>query len=213
MFFEDLLTIVGREPVFNTGLLLAGDVNPDYLRRQLSEWVNAGKLWQLRRGLYAIAPPYQKVAPHPFLVANKLVPGSYVSLQAALSYYSLIPEHVAAVTSVTTGRPSERETPLGHFIYRHIQPDLLFGYERLQVGHQQYAFVATPAKALLDLVYLEPEGDSRAYLESLRLQNLDLFNVEQLQQVTEQAGKPKLQRAARLIGDQVTAEADAYEML
>ena len=28
MKFEDLLEIVGREPVFETGLLLAGDVDP-----------------------------------------------------------------------------------------------------------------------------------------------------------------------------------------
>jgi hypothetical protein len=141
------------------------------------------------------------------------VPGSYVSLQAGLAYYSLIPEHVAAVTSVTTRRPGAWETPVDHFIYRHIQPDLLFGYERRQVDQQQYAFVATPEKALLDLVYFQPEGDSIAYLESLRLQNLDELNVERLPQMAEQAGKPKLQRAARLLVDLIVAEREAYVTL
>jgi len=70
MNFERLLRIVGDEPVFETGLLLAGEVDPRHVRRQLSRWVRAGRLYQLRRGLYALAPPYRKVKPHPFLIAN-----------------------------------------------------------------------------------------------------------------------------------------------
>ena len=60
------------EPLFETSLLLAGEVNPDYLRVQLTRWKNAGRIIQLRRGLYALAPPYRKVRPHPFLIANRL---------------------------------------------------------------------------------------------------------------------------------------------
>jgi len=36
MEFTRLLEIVGDAPVFETGLLLAGDVDPDNVRRQLS---------------------------------------------------------------------------------------------------------------------------------------------------------------------------------
>ena len=82
-----MLEIVGNEPVFRTGLLLAGDVDPVHIRRQLGRWAKAGKVYQLRRGLYALAPPYQRTRPHPFLVANHLVRPSYVSLQSALAYY------------------------------------------------------------------------------------------------------------------------------
>lgn len=91
MKFEQLLAAVGDEPVFETGLLLAGEVDPSDVRRQLSRWVASGRLFQLRRGLYALAPPFQKVLPHPFLVANRLVGGSYVSLQSALAHHGLIP--------------------------------------------------------------------------------------------------------------------------
>jgi hypothetical protein len=41
MRFEDLLEIMDREPVFETWLLLAGDVDPADVRRQLSRWVKA----------------------------------------------------------------------------------------------------------------------------------------------------------------------------
>jgi len=48
---------------------------------------------------------YYKVKPHPFVVANRMVRGSYVSCQSALAHYGLIPEHVPVVTSITTARP------------------------------------------------------------------------------------------------------------
>jgi len=213
MVFDRLLDIVGRAPLFETGLLLAGDVDPDYLRRQLSEWVRGGRLWQLRRGLYALAPPYQKIAPHPFTAANRMVAGSYVSLQAALGYYGLIPEYVPAVTSVTTRRPGEWVNPAGRFIFRHIQPDLFFGYILTAVTDDQAAYIATPEKALLDLIYLQPGGELPAFLESLRLQNLEQFDLARFERLAERAGKPKLLRAVSTVSRAVSMELGAYEAL
>ena len=79
--FEALLGLVGEEPVFESALLLAGAIDPDDVRRQLSRWTTSGRLLQLRRGVYALAPPYAKLRPHPFAVANRMVRASYVSLQ------------------------------------------------------------------------------------------------------------------------------------
>ena len=213
MRFADLLAIVGDEPLFETGLLLAGDVNANNVRRQLSRWTGAGKLVQLRRGLYALAPPYQKTKPHPFLVANRLVRASYVSLQAAMAYYGLIPEHVPAVTSVTTARPVEYETPLGRYLFRHIKQRLLHGYHLTEVAGGQAAFIAAPEKALLDQIYLQPGGDDPAYLRGLRLQNLDQLHLATLQQMAEHAGSPKLTRATATIEALVAEEVDGYETL
>jgi predicted transcriptional regulator of viral defense system len=92
MKFEELLAIVGDEPVFEPGLLLAGEESPADIRRQLVRWKNAGRVYQLRRGLYSLAPPYQKGWVQPFLIANRLIRGSYVSLQSVLGHYGLIPE-------------------------------------------------------------------------------------------------------------------------
>jgi hypothetical protein len=78
MKFNELQALVQSEPVFETGLLLVGDVEPADVYKQLSRWKQAGQVFQLRRGLYALAPPHQKVKPHPFLVANRLAPGSYI---------------------------------------------------------------------------------------------------------------------------------------
>ena len=197
MKFEALLQIVEDEPVFETGFLLAGDVDPADVRRQLSRWVKGGRLLQLRRGLYALAPPYRKVKPHPFLVANRLVPGSYVSLQSALAYHGLIPEHVPVTTSVTTGRPQRQESPLGSFVYHHVRPDLLSGCRREKLGDGQEALVATPTKALADLVGLVPGADSRAYLSELRLRGLERIEPAELLDHPILGGRPKIRRAVR----------------
>lgn len=213
MEFSELLHIVGDEPVFETGLLLAGAVDPADVRRQLSRWTAAGRLYQLRRGLYALAPPYQKVRPHPFLVANRLVRGSYVSLQSALAHEGLIPEYVAVTTSVTTARPGSWETPVGAYIFRHIKTKLFYGCRWLDLGEGQQAFVATPEKALLDLVYLQPGGEALSYLQELRLQNLEQLDLEALAQLAEQVQSPKLQRAAAILAEMAREEAEAYERL
>jgi hypothetical protein len=61
--------------------------------------------------------------------------------------------------------------------------------------------VATPEKALLDLVYLTPGGDRSEFLEELRLQNMDKLKCDVLRQYAEKAGSPKLKRAVRTIDD------------
>ncbi|MEK6630557.1 MAG: hypothetical protein AABY89_07470, partial [Acidobacteriota bacterium] len=55
--------------------------------------------------------------PHPFLVANALHRGSYVSLQSALAFHGVIPEQVPTVTNVGPGRPETVRTVLGTFAF------------------------------------------------------------------------------------------------
>jgi predicted transcriptional regulator of viral defense system len=211
MEFEHLVRIVGDEPVFETGLLLAGDVNFRDVHRQLSRWTKAGWLYQMRRGLYALAPPFQKVKPHPFVVANRMVRGSYVSCQSALAHYGLIPEHVPVVISVSASRPARWNTPLGAYEFRHIKADLFRGYTPTDLGGGQQAFLATPEKALLDHIHLQPRADAREYLRELRLQNTDRLNLNELQRLAESMDSPKLKRAAKLIVEFTTAELEEYE--
>jgi predicted transcriptional regulator of viral defense system len=213
MRFEKLLEVVDNEPVFETGLLLAGSVDIKDVRRQLSRWVKAGKIYQLRRGLYSLASPYQKTVSHPFLVANRIVRSSYVSLQSALAYHGLIPEHVPVTTSVTTGRPNRWETPLGVFAYQHIQPRLFDGYRFLDMGGGQQVFIAAPEKALLDLIYLTPQADSAAYLSELRLQNLERLDVLFLEEMASRMDMPRLARATKWIIERVEHDSQEYETL
>jgi predicted transcriptional regulator of viral defense system len=206
MEFKDLIQIVARDPVFTSGFLLAGEENRADISKQLTRWTKAGKIYQLRRGVYSLAPPYQKVAPHPFLVANRLMPGSYVSLQSALAYYGLIPEFVPVTTSVTTRRQNRWENSLGVYVFRYLQEPFMFGYKQVEVAPKQMAFVAEPEKALLDLIYLTPGADSKEYVDELRLQNTEQLDLEKLSRYAEQMDKPKLLRVITPVGAVVKEE-------
>jgi predicted transcriptional regulator of viral defense system len=195
MEFAELVEIIGEEPVFESGLLMAGNANPRNIRHQLSRWTQAGKIYQLRRGLYSLAPPFQKVNPHPFLVANRMLLASYVSLQSALAYFGMIPEYVPVTTSVTTRRPYHWETLLGIFDFRHIQVDFFDSYRLVDLGEKQQAFIASPEKALLDLIYLVSGGDTLDYLTELRLENLNQLDWQLLKNLAGRIEKPKLLRA------------------
>jgi hypothetical protein len=114
-----------------------------------------------------------------------------------LGYYGLIPEYVVAVTNVTTGRPRTFEIFLGDFIFRHIKKELFFGYKLIDVENNQSAFIASPEKSLLDLLYLTPGSDDLSYLRELRLQNLDRLNINLFKTTAYQMGSRKLIRAAK----------------
>lgn len=209
MKFGEAVDIVSEEPLFETGLLLAGGVDPADLRRQLSRWTRSGRVRQLRRGLYVLAPPWRKRRPHPFLVANRLAPGSYVSGLSALAHAGAIPEYVPETTSITAGRPQLRSTPLGRFSFRHMKPGLMFGYRCIDLEHSQSAFVAEPEKAVLDMVHLQPGGDGRAYLEALRL-DFDTLRLERLEALAAITATPKLARAARVLCE-IAGDTPEYE--
>lgn len=195
MKFRELVEIVADEPVFETGILLAGPVDGDNIRQQLSRWTRAGYVVQLRRGLYTLAQPWQKIQPHAFLVANRLSPGSYVSGFSALAFSHVIPEYVAEVTSLGGGRPQTYQTSLGRFSFRHIKTNLRYGYHHVEMDKNQSAFVAEPEKALLDLVYLVPGADQVAYLNELRL-DFQFLKMDRLISLGESSGVEKLKRAA-----------------
>ena len=193
------MTIARDNPVFSSSFLLAGRGSATAVRRQLDRWVKSGRLLRLRRGVYAVALPYRAEVPHPFLVANHLRRPSYVSLQSALSHYGMIPEFVPVTTGVTTGRPEELDTPLGRFLFRHVKKSAFFGYTQTEISRGQPVFLASPEKALLDLLYLTPGSDSPAYLEELRFEPTDRFDWHTLRMHAERIRSRKLKRALELI--------------
>jgi predicted transcriptional regulator of viral defense system len=196
--------------LFDSSLALPFYASPQQAQRQLSDWTRSGDLLQLRRGIYAFPPPYEYEDPHRYRIANRLVRPSYVSLQSALSYYGLIPEHVASLTSVTTDRPIKLRNEFGRFMYRHIKTEFFYGFRYRQISNSQSAFIATPEKALLDLIYLTPHADKEAYLQTLRLQNLEVLNTERLHRLVERANQPKLRRAFSHLLTIIEEEADTY---
>lgn len=118
---------------------------------QLSRWVKQGYLESIKRGVYKLRDYEIKDS---LLIANFIYAPSYVSLESALNYYSIIPDIPFAITSLTLKKTKQFETKLfGVFIYSHIKPALFFGFESVMVEQYSYS-IARPEKALFDFLYL-----------------------------------------------------------
>lgn len=195
MKIEELAELVSPDGIFHTGQIVAGSKSVQDVRRQLDRWVKRGWVTRLRRGVYRLNKPYAAASAHQFTIANALNRASYVSLQSAMAFHGMIPESTPVTTSVTPARPEELETPVGRFIFRHVAARLFTGFDELEVAPRQFAVVATPEKALFDLLYLTPGSDQQAYLEELRLNLPDSFDVPQLEQLARDLNLRKVSRA------------------
>lgn len=212
MKLENFIKITGNLPVIEIELLLAGIPNPDPLKVQISRWEKAGKLIQLKRGIYLLADAYRKIEVYEPYIASILKKPSYLSLEKALEYHGLIPEAVKVYTSVTAKRAAKFSSSAGVFSYKHIKNSLFWGYKPVTL-RQQTAFIATAEKALLDLIYLNGIKISTEYLEGLRLQNIEQINLDTLFEYAEKFKKPGMLRAAKIIKKYIQSYADRTETL
>ena len=118
--------------------------------------LGSGELLQLRRGLYLLAQQPNSNLSHPFVLAQALQPGSYVSFETALSFHGWIPESVPVTRSVSPGRRSLK-IDLGNLgLYQFSPLALRPGFFLQAVTRHslsgQVALVAQPLRALLDIV-------------------------------------------------------------
>jgi predicted transcriptional regulator of viral defense system len=213
MKYEQALEIIGDDALFETELLFAGVRDHQAIQRQLSRWVRSGRLAKVRRGLYAVPAPHRTRPPDPFVVSNRLVRPSFVSMESALHFRELIPDVPFAVTAVTTGRTGTHDTPFGTYVYHHVGPSRFWGFEEAEIAPGRRAYVATPERALIDLLYARRGSDRPAYLRQLRLQNLDRLDPALLQDMARRFGVEKVARAATGILDVARDDAQGWVTL
>ena len=165
----DFLTF--REKLFPMGCFNINQVllwEKDFDRNNLTRWCRKGLLVKLRNQFYAF-PEYRQVPDFSRYVANRMYAPSYISLHSALAFYGMIPEEVVQLTSVTTLKPAKFENLFGTFHYQSVKRALFFGFETMTMQNGRRLLFATPEKALLDLLYLNPYYKSESDLVELRL--------------------------------------------
>lgn len=114
-----------------------------------------GEILDIRRGLYCLAPRYQKKPVSVYGLAQRVYGPSYISLETALRYHGWIPEAVYACTCVSAGRAKEFLTPLGLFSYQRVPQRTFYAdVERCVDPNGNTWFMASPVKALADYVYV-----------------------------------------------------------
>jgi len=179
------------------------------VRQRLGGWLKSGKLVRVCKGVYAVNAPYRNPnGVHPYFLANYVYPGSYLSVESALEFHRMIPESIVSFFSVTSERSGHKQTPLGLFWALHINRGL-DGVETYAVGDGQRARIASPERALLDLVWLVPKGGTPEHLDSLRLQNLDKLDIAKMSRLAEGSGK--LNRAVSYIATLKAREAEEWQ--
>ncbi|HNY90149.1 MAG TPA: hypothetical protein PKJ13_05025 [bacterium] len=145
--------------------------------------VQAGEILRLKPGLYLLDRRYRHSEPHPFQIAALLHYPSHISLESALSWHGLIPEAVYQVSSVTAQRSRTFTTPLGVFTFQRVPARLpRAGVQALQVARDTWAFIASPLRAIADMLYLDKtitwKNNGLSWLEeSLRIEEEDLRQI------------------------------------
>ena len=124
-----------------------GNIKKLIYRWKKNKWVS-----YLKKGLYELTYPKDFGIPDMF-ISNKLYYPSYISMETALSNYSIIPEVSMTVTSVTTKSTRRFKNKHGLFTYRSVQPPAFTGYYIEKYMNKYDIRIAEPEKALVDYLH------------------------------------------------------------
>lgn len=127
--------------------------------------------WLVNRKVDRLELPELIIAPYP----------AYISLQSALFHHGLIEQIPAVIYAVTPARPRRQQTPMGTISFHRMPPELFKGFE---LSSRSEAKIATPEKALFDLIYLAP-GRSRMFSRLPELTIPRAFKWRRLKEYTE----------------------------
>ena len=153
---------------------------PNFQHNNIVRWCDKGLLIPIRQGWYSF-PECVKIPDMERRIANVIYSPSYISLHYTLCFYGMIPEAVMNITSVTTLKTCEFRNNFGTFVYKTVKPSFFFGYTAKVDREGKGFFMATPEKALLDLLYLYPFYKTEQDMLDLRLDEdfmEDEFNVD-----------------------------------
>lgn len=154
--------------------------------QKINTMVKKGELIQLKKGVYTFSEDYRNHSLNLIATANMLYKPSYVSFEYALSFYGLIPERVYTITSASTSRNKEFETPLARFSYTKVPLRAYpLGIEWKFDENDGGYMIATAEKALCDKIYSDKrvsnikKDEIEIYLEDdLRIDIDDLKSLD-----------------------------------
>ena len=147
-----------KEQVFQLG---ANEKNYNLKKKTIDTYIGrflkSGDIIALKRGFYIASDFYEKnkyKTAYLFYIANVLRKPSYISSWTALQYYGLTTELIHVVTSVGTKKTENYKTKIALFSYQSIKEELFSDYLLVEENGFSF-FIATPAKALFDLLYFK----------------------------------------------------------
>jgi predicted transcriptional regulator of viral defense system len=134
----------------------------------ISRFLTYREILPLKKGLYVSADflnKHKDDISYTFYLANIIRAPSYVSSWTALQYYDFATEAIRTVTSVTPKITRDYKTKAGDFMYQSIQKELFSDFSSVQ-GKFDF-FIASPSKALFDLLYFKTRQFRGVRLEDI----------------------------------------------
>ena len=160
----------------------------------ISRFLHYKDIFQLINGLYVSADFFDKNKndiSYSFYLANIIRTPSYISSWAALQYYGLATESIHSITSVTLKVTRDYQTKVGNFSYQSIKKELFSDFSLVSGKPASSSgkfdfFIATPAKALFDLLYFRTnqfhslkQDELSRLIEELRIDFEEMTKEEQ----------------------------------
>jgi predicted transcriptional regulator of viral defense system len=156
--------------------------------RRLGRLEEAGLVRRIQRGLWTLDPKLDPRVVGPYLTAP--LP-AYISLFSALAEHGMVEQIPRQIYLASVGRPRRIVTILGIYVVHQLTPELFGGFE----GTEGRGFLATPEKALFDLVYVRAATGSRAHLPELHLS--ESFDRGEIERWTQRIRSPRLRTIVR----------------
>jgi len=180
MDYNKLLSALRRHKMYVFTLRDINNLFPDEkvktIKNNLIRWISKGYFVRLKRNLYELVEQPELKIPDLY-IANRLYEPSYVSLETALSVYSIIPDIAAGVTSVTTRPTRTFKNKYGLFFYRTCQRRAFVGY-RLTLYEGFKVYIADKEKALVDFLYYRLRTGSSLNFDEERFNKKILREIE-----------------------------------
>jgi len=147
------------------------------LKNNLSRWMKQNRFIRLKRNLYEFVEPGAESKITDLYVANRLYEPSYVSLETALSIYSIIPDIAIQVTSVTTRPTRNFKNKYGLFLYRTCRKRAFIGYRLVSYGAEK-VLIADKEKAFVDFLYYRLRSGNRLDFKEERFEEKILKGMD-----------------------------------
>jgi len=160
----------------------------------ISRFLKYKEIISLKNGLYVATEFFEKNRSdlsYVFYLANISYTPSYISSWTALQYYNLTTEAIYTISSVGTKTTRNFPTKSGNFSYQSINKNLFSDYLLVTANTDSKSgnfdfFIASPAKALYDLLYYKTHqfrgvslDDIKKLINDLRIDFEEMDKPEQ----------------------------------
>jgi len=143
-----------------------------------SRYNKKGYFMRLKRNIYLFKEALPSLTQDQiFQLSIRLQEPSYISFTTALHFHGVLPSVPSLVECVSPTRSNEKQIGFITLKYHKLPKSLYFGFEK-----SKNILIATPEKALLDLLYMMSFG--RAFVELKKI-NIEAMNIEKLLELAQ----------------------------